>query len=146
MKEWFNISIGCIGAFIASIYGGWDMSLTTLCICMGVDYLMGLLIAGLFKKSKKSKSGALSSDVCWKGLCKKGITLLIVLIAHRIDLMFDTTYIRDATCIAYIVNELISICENCQVMGIPMPKVITKAIGVLKEDEEKKADKVGKEK
>ena len=138
MKEWISATIGCRGACIATLYGGWDMSLTTLCICMGVDYLMGLIIAAFYHKSKKSKNGALSSDACWKGLFKKAITLLIVLLAHRIDLLFGTTYIRDAVCISYIVNELISICENCVTMQIPIPNVLKKAITALEEDSEKK--------
>lgn len=141
MKEWFNLAVGCIGACIAQLFGGWDASLTTLCICMGADYLMGLIIAGFFHKSKKSKSGKLSSEICWKGLCRKGITLLIVLIAHRVDLLFNSNYIKDAACISFIINELISICENCQVIGVPMPSVITRAIEALKDKEESGKEK-----
>lgn len=46
----------------------------------------GLMVAGIFKKSKKTESGALESHAGWKGLCRKGVTLLIVLVACRLDM------------------------------------------------------------
>lgn len=58
--------------------------------------------------------------------------LLLVAIGYRLDLLIDTTYIKDSVCIAFIANELISIIENAGIMGIPIPKVITNAIDVLK--------------
>ena len=99
---------------------------------MGIDYLTGLVVAGVFHKSKKTDSGALESRAGFKGLCKKGVMLLFVLIGYRLDLAIGTTYIRDAVCIAFIGNELISIVENAGLMGLPIPSVITKAIDVLK--------------
>ena len=65
-------------------------------------------------------------------MCRKGAILLFVLIGHRLDVAMCTTYIRDAVCIAFIANELISIVENAGLMGIPIPTVITKAIDILK--------------
>jgi len=47
------------------------------------------------------------------------------------DIMIGTTYIRDATCIGFCVNELLSIIENTSLMGIPYPPAIKKAIEVL---------------
>jgi toxin secretion/phage lysis holin len=97
---------------------------------------MGLLIAAVWKKSNKSETGALGSMQMWRGLCKKGVILLIVLIAYRLDLALGTNYIRTAVIIAFIVNEMVSIVENAGIMGIPMPSVIIKAIDVLKKKEE----------
>ena len=110
--------------------------LTTLLVAMGVDFVTGLVVAGVFKKSQKTPNGALESNIGWKGIAKKGVTLLIVLIAHRLDLAIGTTIIRDAVVIAFIVNEVISITENAGLMGVPPPP-IKKAIEVLKEKEEK---------
>lgn len=124
--------IGAIGAFISSLFGGWDAALTTLVIFMGIDYLTGLIVAGVFKKSGKSKNGSLESRAGWKGLCKKGMTLLIVLVAVRLDMAIGTAIVKDAVVIAYIANETISIIENAGLMGLPIPNVITKAIDVLK--------------
>lgn len=123
---------GAIGTFIANIFGGWDSAMTTLIIFMAVDYFAGLVVAGVFKKSGKSKNGALESKAGWKGLCKKGMTLVVVLVAHRLDLELGTGFIKDTTIIGYIVNELLSILENVGIMGMPIPTVISQAIDVLK--------------
>ena len=128
--------IGAIGSFIANLFGGWTNDLATLVIMMGIDFLMGLLIAAVWKKSEKSKTGALSSWSAWKGLCRKGVSLLFVLIAHRLDLALGANYIRTAVIIGFIINELISITENAGIMGVPIPDVITKAIDMLKQKSE----------
>ncbi|MGN1130458.1 MAG: holin family protein, partial [Ruminococcus sp.] len=73
----------------------------------------------------------------WKGLCRKGVTILVVLVAYRLDLLIGTNYIRDAVVIAFCANELISIVENCGLMGLPLPKPIVKAIDILKNKSEK---------
>lgn len=124
--------LGAIGAFISSLFGGWDQALTTLIIFMAIDYLTGLLVAGVFHKSSKSESGALESRAGWKGLCRKGMTLLVVFVAVRLDIATGTTYIKDAVVIAYVVNEALSIIENAGLMGLPIPEVIKKAIEVLR--------------
>lgn len=124
--------IGTIGSAVANLFGGWTEDLTTLLIFMGVDYAMGLAIAAFWKKSGKSKSGALNSISAWQGLIRKGCSLLVVLVGYRLDLAIGRDYIKTAVVIAFIANEGISIVENLGIMGIPLPKVITKAIDVLK--------------
>lgn len=128
--------IGIIGGWIASLFGGWDAALVTLVIFMGIDYVTGLIVAGVFHKSEKTENGTLESRAGWKGLCRKGVSLLVVLVACRLDLIMGSNFIRDAVVIAFIVNETISIIENAGLMGIPVPKVITKAIEVLKNKSE----------
>ena len=125
-------AVGLVGGFIAMAFGGWSDALITLTIFMSVDYVTGLIVAGIFKKSKKSENGALESRAGFKGLCRKGVALLIVLVAVRLDVVMQTTYIKDAVIIAFIVNESISIIENAGLMGIPIPVAITKAIDILK--------------
>ncbi len=129
--------VGITGSIVSSVFGGWDAALTTLVIFMCTDYLTGLIVAGVFHKSQKTKSGALESGAGWKGLCRKGVTLLIVLIAHRLDLAMGISLVRDAVVIGYIVNESISIVENAGLMGIPIPGIITRAIEILKKKEGK---------
>ena len=125
--------VGAVGGFIAMAFGGWSDALITLIVFMSIDYTTGLIVAGVFKKSKKSESGALESRAGFKGLCRKGVALLIVLVAVRLDIVMHTSYIKDAVIIAFIANESISIIENAGLMGIPIPGVIAKAIDVLKE-------------
>lgn len=129
---------GVIGSFIINALGGWTMDLTTLLCFMTIDYLSGLLLASVFKKSKKTDTGTLSSNAGWKGLCKKGVSLMLVLVAHRIDITFGFEYVRTATVLSFIVVELISIIENAGMMGIPIPKVITDVIEVLRKKEGEK--------
>ena len=128
--------LGCAGSVIASLFGGWDAALVTLLIFMGVDYVTGLIVAGVFHTSEKTENGTLESRAGWKGLCRKGVTLLVVLVACRLDLMMGSNFIRDAVVIAFVANETISIIENAGLMGIPIPAVITKAIEVLKKKSE----------
>lgn len=136
MKELICTFAGCLGALIAKIYGGWDSAMTTLLIVMSIDYISGLAVAGIFKKSSKTDSGALSSRAGFKGPCRKVMELLIVLVAYRIDLSLGVSYVKDASIIAFIVNEIISITENAGLMGVPLPKAITRAIDVLTDKEE----------
>lgn len=130
---------GVIGGMISQAFGGWDAALITLLLFMAVDYLSGLIVAGVFQASDKSASGSLSSVACWQGLLKKGMTLIIVLVAARLDIVLGTAFVRDAVVIAYVVNETISIIENAGLMGLPVPDVIMQAIEQLqgKEDGEK---------
>lgn len=135
LKSTICSSIGVIGSCIAYLFGGFDNAIITLLIFMVIDYVTGLIVAGVFHNSKKTETGALESKAGWKGLCKKGVTLLIVVIANRLDLQLGSNYIRDAVCIGFMVNELISIIENTGLMGIKLPGVITKAIEILKQNE-----------
>ena len=131
MKEGICTGIGVIGGAIASIFGGWDSALITLLIFMGIDYISGLVVAGVFHNSKKTDTGTLESRAGFKGLCRKGMTLLFVLVGYRLDLVIGTNYIRDAVIIGFIANEAISIVENAGLMGLPLPAIITKAIDIL---------------
>lgn len=106
--------------------------MTTLCIFMLIDYITGIIVAAVFQNSPKTEEGGLSSNVGWKGLFRKGMTLLIVFIGTRLDLLMGSNYVRDGLCIAFITNELISIVENAGLMGIPVPDVLKKIIEVLK--------------
>lgn len=141
MKETLCAVLGAVGAGVAWLFGGWDASMITLIVFMAIDYITGLVVAGVFKKSEKSANGGLESRAGWKGLCRKGVTLFIVFVAVRLDLLIGTSYLRDAVCIAFIVNEVISITENAGLMGVPIPAVITNAISVLKKKQTEPTDK-----
>ena len=129
---------GVIGGMISQAFGGWDAALITLLIFMAIDYISGLIVAGVFQASDKSETGALNSAACWQGLLKKGMTLVIVLVAARLDVVLGTVFVRDAVVIAYVVNETISIIENAGLMGLPVPDVIMSAIEQLQGKNEQK--------
>lgn len=135
MKEVYTTAMGVLGGVIGALIGGWDSALTTLIIFMVIDYITGLIVAGVFKNSTKTESGALSSNVGFKGICKKGVMLLVVTVGYRVDLTMGTTIIKDAVVMAFIGNELISFAENLGLMGVPLPTALSKAIEVLKNKE-----------
>jgi toxin secretion/phage lysis holin len=115
------------------------MALQTLMILMALDYVTGLIVAGVFNNSNKTKTGALESKAGWKGLCRKGMTLVIVLVGAQLDKMTGSTdLIRNAVIIGYSANEAISITENAGLMGLPIPNVIKKAIDILKQKADEK--------
>lgn len=136
MKVGLCTVFGIVGGCITSLFGGWDAGLITLVICMSIDYISGLSVAGIFHKSKKSEHGALESRAGFKGLCRKSMILFFVLISYRLDLMIGSNYIRDAVIIGFVVNELISIIENATLMDLPIPAVLKKAVDGLKREEE----------
>lgn len=130
--DWVCLAVGAVGGWLATLFGGWDTGLVTLVIMMSVDYVCGLVVAGVFKKSKKSATGALESRAGFKGLCRKCVALLFVLVAYRLDLMLGIAYIRNAVIIGFCANELISLTENAGLMGLPLSPVIVKAIDILR--------------
>lgn len=124
-------TVGVVGGIISNFFGGWNEAMTTLCIFMLIDYITGLIVAGVFKNSTKTKDGGLESKAGYKGLTRKFATLLLVLVACRLDLVLGISFVRDCVIIAFITNETISITENIGLMGVPLPKVIEKAITLL---------------
>ena len=68
MKEGICTAVGVVGSAIAAAFGGWDQALVTLVIFMVIDYLSGLIVAGIFHNSRKTENGALESRAGWKGL------------------------------------------------------------------------------
>ncbi len=131
MKTGFLSFIGVIGGAVSGLFGGWDTALTSLIIFMAIDYITGLIVAGIFHKSGKTETGKLESNAGWKGICRKGVSLLIVLMAARLDMTSGSSFVKDAVVIAYIANEVISVIENAGLMGVPIPRVICNAIESL---------------
>lgn len=124
--------LGTIGANISAVVGGWTSSMTTLTIMMAFDFLMGLMIAFVFKNSEKSKNGGVESLVAWKGLCRKMVTIMLVAMAYRIGLLVHMSFLKDGVCVAFCTSEAISILENAKKMGIKIPKILSDALDGLK--------------
>ena len=135
MKETVCTSIGLVGSMIISLLGGWDAPMKALIICMIIDYLSGLAVAGIFHKSKKSENGALNSRSGLKGLCMKCMTLFIIVVIVQVGKVLNVDWLRNATIIGFISNEFISIVENAGLMGMRLPKPVYKAIDILNDKE-----------
>ena len=135
MKEWICTATGMIGAAIAAAFGGWDTALIALVICMAVDYISGSIVALVFHNIRKTASGAYNSAYGLKGLCKKVLMLLFVVVAVQTDRLLGADYVRNAVCIGFCVNEIISIVENLGLAGVPLPKAVMKALEQLQPKE-----------
>ncbi len=134
MKDTVCAAVGVGVGMVSWLVGGFDTPILALIICMGADYVTGLIVAGVFHTSPKTKSGGLDSRVGWKGLARKFVTVLIVVVANLADVLLGLHYIRDAVVAAFCANECISILENAGLMGIRIPKVLTEALEKLEED------------
>ena len=131
MKETVCTVFACVGAAFSWAFGGWDAALAALVICMAVDYVSGSLVALVFHNSRKSESGSYNSAYGLKGLCKKGMMLLFVLVAVQMDRILGADYVRDAVCVGFCTNEVLSITENLGLAGVPMPQAVVKALEQL---------------
>ena len=131
MKSSVCTALGFLGGLISWAFGGWDAAMAALLVCMGVDYLSGSIVALVFHKSSKSESGSYNSIYGIKGLFKKGLMLLFVLVAVQIDKLLGVAYVRDAVCVGFCCNEILSITENLGLAGIPLPQVVVKALEQL---------------
>ena len=125
--------IATAGSVIANALGGWDAALTVLVAMMAADYLTGVLVALIWHRSNKTDDGTLSSKAGFKGLCKKGMIILIVWIAVLLDNAIGANYVRTAVILFFIGNEGISLLENAGLMGVPYPRFIKKALQALRD-------------
>lgn len=134
MEKFGIITIfGIVSGTLAQFFGGWSEAMTTLCVFMVIDYITGLIVAGVFKKSHKTENGGLESKAGFKGLCRKFSILILVLIACRLDMLLGTNFIKECVIFTFLANESLSITENIGLMGVPLPKQLTKAISILNE-------------
>lgn len=125
-------AFGVMGSALSALFGGFDGALITFIVFMCVDFALGFAVAAIFRTSKKSESGSLSSAACFKGLCRKFGTLAIVLIGARLDALTAQNYIRDAVIYCYLLNEGLSVTENLALMGVPVPQAVKNALDILK--------------
>lgn len=135
MREMFYTSMLAIGSALSYFIGGVDTMFVVLCVFLLVDYISGIIVASVFKKSTKTESGKLNSAVSFMGLCKKFFVIILVGVAHLLDVVLGTNFIRGGVVVAFISNETISIIENAGLMGIPIPCQLEKAIDILQDRE-----------
>lgn len=127
-------TMAMIGGAIAGAFGGWDTMMAVLCIMMAIDYVTGLICAAM-GKSGKTASGHLDSNVGWVGLARKGVILLVIVMAAQLDRIMPegTQIFRDAMIFFYVANEGISVLENLGLMGVPFPQFVMRALEKLRE-------------
>ena len=125
--------IAACGSFLAHALGGWDAAMQVLVALMVADYITGVLLAAVWHKSTKSQSGALDSKAGFKGLLKKCMIFVLIMIGVLLDHAMGTEYIRMAVVLFFIGNEGISLLENLGLMGVPYPEFLHRALEALHE-------------
>jgi len=143
MEAWDKVLkvLAAIGGAVAGWFGGFDTMLLVLAACMVIDYLTGLIVAGM-GKSQKTETGHLDSKVGFRGIGKKAMMALVVLMAALLDraLGMDAAVFRNMMIWFYIANEGLSILENLGLAGVPFPAGVKKALEQLKAKNEKPPD------
>ena len=126
-----------VGGAIASFFCGLPPIIWILLAVMSLDYITGILCA-LMGKSPKTEHGGLSSRQAFKGLLRKSLILLVVLLAalldHAVSISTEIEFaaVADATCLWFIASEGMSILENASLMGVKIPKIMLQALELFK--------------
>ena len=139
MKEiwnWVQMVVTAIGGFLGYFLGGMDSFLYALIAFVVIDYITGLMVAAIQKK--------VSSEVGFKGICKKVLIFILVGVANIVDkqIIGNGSAIRTAVIFFYLSNEGISILENTALIGLPVPQKLRDVLEQLKGP----ADKEGSDK
>lgn len=130
-KNIVSVTAGTIGSLLINLIGKPTDELMILLLLMVIDLITGTLVSAVWHKSSKTKSGKLSSRVMFKGIVKKILTLVIVVIAYQLDILLGINVIRYIVIITLIIEEILSIIETITLTGLKVPAIITKALDVL---------------
>ena len=124
-----QIAITALGGWLGYFLGGMDGLMIALIVLMTLDYVSGVLCAIIDKK--------LSSAVGFKGICKKVFILMLVGVAHIIDLHVVGTgsALRGAVICFYMSNEGLSLLENAAHIGLPIPDKLRDILSQLHDKE-----------
>lgn len=130
MEKHFNGIVAILATFFTYLFGSWDLALQVLIVFMILDYGTGVLYAYL--------TDQLNSEVGFKGLVKKCMILVVLIIGVMLDRIVGngTWVFRTLVAYFYIANEGISLLENVGNIGIPIPNKIRNALEQLNKDNE----------
>ncbi|NOU65241.1 holin [Paenibacillus sp. LMG 31461] len=121
----FNLITAVLGAIATYTFGGWSELISLFLMAILVDYVTGIAA------SIKEQQG-LNSQVGYWGLARKGLMLLVIMLAHRMDILLDTDLMMTGAIYFYLANEFISITENYGRLGLPLPVFLKQMIQVLR--------------
>ena len=134
MKEFWNmvqLIFAAIGGWLGYFLGGCDGLLIALVIFAAVDYITGVMCAISDRK--------LSSEVGFRGICRKVLIFILVGIANILDVEVIGTgsVLRTAIIFFYLSNEGVSLLENAAHLGLPIPKKLKDVLAQLHDRAEK---------
>lgn len=129
MEKVFNSTVAVVATFFTYLFGGWDVAIGILIVFMCLDYATGVIVA--------YQNNLLNSEVGFKGLVKKFMILVILIVAVMLDRLMNTgTWVfRTLVCYFYIANEGISLLENVSNLGVKIPDKLKEALVQLNKDE-----------
>lgn len=129
MEKVFNSTVAVVATFFTYLFGGWDAAIGILIVFMCLDYVTGVIVA--------YQNNLLDSEVGFKGLVKKFMILVILIVAVMLDRLTNTgTWVfRTLVCYFYIANEGISLLENVSNLGVKIPDKLKDALVQLNKDE-----------
>ena len=130
-----QMAITAIGGWLGYFLGGMDGLLTALIIFMTLDYVTGLMCAIVDKK--------LSSSVGFRGIFKKMLIILLVGVAHVVDMHIvgAGNALRSAVVCFYLSNEGVSLLENAAHLGLPIPEKLKAILQQLHDRDTTETDK-----
>ena len=134
MKEFWNtvqMVFAAVGGWLGYFLGGCDGLLYALIAFVVIDYITGVMCAVADKK--------LSSEVGFKGICRKMLIFLLVGIASVLDVQVigNGSVLRTAVIFFYIANEGLSLTENAAHLGLPIPEKLKEVLEQLHDRSEK---------
>ncbi len=137
MKEFLNVIqliFTAVGSWLGWFLGGCDGLLYALIACVTIDYVTGFMAAAADHK--------LSSEVGFKGICRKVLIFLLVGIGHILDtqVIGSGSVLRTAVIFFYISNEGVSLVENAAHLGLPIPEKLKAVLEQLHDRAEKEDD------
>ncbi|MFC5471778.1 holin family protein [Cohnella suwonensis] len=126
MQMQVGVLCALFGAAFSFSFGTWTESLTFLLVLMAIDYFTGVAAA-------LREGTGLNSNFGFWGLLKKAMILLVMIIAHRLDVLLGVEAVMGSAVFFYIANELLSIIENYGRMGLPLPDRLKQIVSVLRD-------------
>jgi len=129
-------ALSVVGTWFMYLIGGWQLLLTILVVFMFIDITTGIIKALIQKK--------LNSKIGYKGFLKKATIMLVIILANWLDILTtsDVPVFKTLAIYFYIGMEGLSILENLNQIGVPIPKAISKYINqIAKEEKSKKNEK-----
>ena len=137
MKEFWNtiqMVLTAVGGWLGYFLGGCDGLLIALVVFAVVDYITGVMCAINDKK--------LSSEVGFRGICRKVLIFFLVGVANILDVQVIGTgsVLRTAIIFFYLSNEGVSLVENAAHLGLPVPEKLKAVLEQLHDRAEKGGD------
>ncbi|MCC3381084.1 holin family protein [Paenibacillus farraposensis] len=130
-SEFYKFGAAFGGSAVTYLFGGWSFALAALLTFTIIDYVTGLFAAWV--EGRRGMGPGLKSKIGLIGISRKVFIFAMVAVGHIVDgILGDSHLFRDTVAYFYLSNELLSIVENGNRVGAPIPPIIRQALEVLK--------------